>query len=201
MDRRGFLSSLELCLLLVPVSGQQPRPAPSPTPQEATIAPQQKPPSIDEQDVVRINTNLVQVDAVVTKGGKQVTDLKAEDFEIFQDGRRQTITNFSYISTVPSSLPPAAAGGAGLNKKSTPLSPPPVPPAVLKYHDERRTVALMVDDLGLSFESIARVRKQLGKLLDELAPRDLVAIIRTGGEVGALQQFTNDKRLLRSAVD
>jgi len=34
---------------------------------------------VDEQDVVRITTNLVQVDAVVTRDGKQVTDLKPED--------------------------------------------------------------------------------------------------------------------------
>jgi VWFA-related protein len=142
----------------------------------------------------------VQVDAVVTKGGKQVTDLKAEDFEIFQDGRRQTITNFSYISNLPSSLPAVVAGGAGRNKTNTPLSPPPVPPALINYHDARRTVALLVDDLGMSFESIARVRKQIGKFVDELTPRDLIAIIRTGGEVGALQQFTNDRRLLQSAV-
>ena len=201
MGRKAFLFSLILCLLLVPVSGQQPLPASSPTPQDASIAPQQKPSSIDDQDVVRINTNLVQVDAVVTKDGKQVTNLKAEDFDIFQDGRRQTITNFSYISNVVSSLPAVVAGGAGRNKKNTPLSPPPVSPAVIKYHDQKRTVVLMVDDLGLSFESMARVRKQIGEFLDELAPRDLVAIIRTGGEVGALQQFTNDKRLLQSAVE
>jgi VWFA-related protein len=201
MDQRVFLSSLISCLLLNSVSGQQPQSAPSPTPQVATNAPQQKPPSIDEQDVVRINTNLVQVDAVVTKDGKQVTDLNAEDFEIFLDGKRQTITNFSYISNIPSSLPPVIAGGGNRSKKNTPLSTPPVPPAVLKDHDERRTVALMVDDLGLSFESIVRVRKQIGRFLDALAPTDLVAIIRTGGEVGALQQFTNDKRVLKNAVD
>ena len=41
----------------------------------------------EPQDVVRISTNLVQVDAVVTKDGKQVTDLKLEDFEIREDGR------------------------------------------------------------------------------------------------------------------
>lgn len=197
MDQRVFLSSLILCLLLDSVSGQQPQPAASPTPQEAAI----KPPSIDEQDVVRINTNLVQVDAVVTKAGKQVTDLKAEDFEIFQDGRRQTITNFSYIWNVPSSLPPVVAGRSARNKKNTPLSPPPVPPALIKSHEERRTLALMVDDLGMSFESMARVRKQIGKFLDQLAPMDLVAIIRTGGEVGSLQQFTNDRRVLQSAVN
>ena len=35
----------------------------------------------------------------------------------------------------------------------------------------------------------------------QLQPNDLVAIIRTGGEMGALQQFTNDQRLLSRAVD
>jgi VWFA-related protein len=197
MDRSVFLSSLILCSLLLPVGGQQ-QPQP---PSQQSAPKQQNEPRDDEQDIVRINTNLVQVDAVVTKDGKQVTDLKAEDFEIFEDGRRQTITNFSYISNVPSSLPPVVAKSAGRNVKNTPVARPPVPPAVIKYHDERRTVALMVDDLGMSFESIARVRKQIGKFLDELAPRDLMAIIRTGGEVGALQQFTNDKRLLRGAVE
>ena len=49
--------------------------------------------------VVRIDVNLVQVDAVVTDSkGKLVTDLKAEDFEVLQDGTAQTISNFSYIS-------------------------------------------------------------------------------------------------------
>ena len=33
-----------------------------------------------EPDVVRITTNLVQVDLVVTKDGKQITNLKPEDF-------------------------------------------------------------------------------------------------------------------------
>src|SRR5207247_515096 len=44
--------------------------------------------------------------------------------------------------------------------------------------------------------------RQLRKFVDEqLQPNDLVAIIRTGGDVGALQQFTNDKRLLYSAIE
>src|ERR1044072_8040390 len=61
--------------------------------------------SDDKDDVVKITTNLVQVDAVVTKDGKQVTDLTADDFEILQDGKRQTITSFAYISNVPNSTP------------------------------------------------------------------------------------------------
>ena len=46
--------------------------------------------------VIRINVNLVQVDAAVTdKQGKPVTDLQPSEFEVLQDGRPQKITNFS----------------------------------------------------------------------------------------------------------
>lgn len=198
MSGRVLVTLLLLYSTALSISGQQPQPPPSPQSPGTTSAAQQNPPSIDDQDVIRINTNLVQVDAMVTKDGKPVTDLKAEDFEIFQDGRRQTITNFSYVSNVPASLA-ATAGGAAKSKESK--ATPPIPPAVIKSEDARRTVALLVDDLGLSFESIAQVRNQIGKFLGELSPSDLVAIIRTGGEVGALQQFTNDRRVLQSAVD
>src|ERR1700690_697830 len=59
-----------------------------------------------ESPIVRVTVNLVQVDAVVTNSkGRQVTDLKAEDFEITEDGRPQKITNFSYIR-LPPPLPP-----------------------------------------------------------------------------------------------
>ena len=63
-------------------------------------------------------------------------------------------------------------------------------------------MALLVDDLGLSAESMHQVKRQLRKFVTEqLQPNDLVAIIRTGGEMGALQQFTNDRRVLTRAVD
>lgn len=153
-------------------------------------------PAQDQDDVVRITTNLVQIDAVVTKDGKAVRDLKAEDFEIYEDGKKQTITSFAYISNVPnvpSSAPPPAP------KKGEVGVPPAAP---IQRDTPRRTVAIVVDDLGLSAESMSHVRRQVRKFLaEELQPNDLLAIIRTGGEMGALQQFTNDKRLLNRAVD
>src|SRR5579863_6546862 len=59
-------------------------------------------PAQDSQDstVLHVNVNLVQVDAVVTDSkGKLVTGLTADDFQIFQDGKPQKITHFSYVST------------------------------------------------------------------------------------------------------
>ncbi|HXQ70644.1 MAG TPA: VWA domain-containing protein [Pyrinomonadaceae bacterium] len=153
-------------------------------------------PANDKDDVVRITTNLVQIDAVVTKDGKPVPNLKAEDFEIYEDGRKQAITSFTYISNVsrvPSSTSPAAPD------KGSGEAPPPGP---IQRDAPRRTIAVVVDDLGLSFESINQARRQLRKFVTEqLQPNDLVAIVRTGGEIGTLQQFTNDKRLLTRAVD
>src|SRR5207247_7843173 len=72
----------------------------------------------------------------------------------------------------------------------------------LKTEKIRRTIALVVDDLGLSFENIVRVRQSLKKWVDnEMQPDDLVAVIRTGAGMGALQQFTGDKRMLYAAIE
>jgi len=144
-----------------------------------------------DQDVVRITTNLVQVDVVVTKDGKQIADLKPEDFEILEDGRLQSITTFAYVSTNTSRSVKVEP-----KKESDPVIPrPPLPQEI------KRTVAIVVDDLGMSFQSMANLRTYLRKFLGEnLRSNDLIAIIRTGGEVGALQQFSSDPRALSSAI-
>jgi VWFA-related protein len=146
----------------------------------------------ESQDVVRISTNLVQVDVVVTKDGRQVADLKPEDFEILEDGRRQQITNFAFFSVKSSSTKPTPA---------TPSDSPALTPPTPRPYEIRRTVAIVVDDLGMSFQSMADLRTYLRKFISEkLTPNDLVAIIRTGGEVGAFQQFTTDPRVLSNAI-
>ena len=164
--------------------------------QTKPVAPQQpQKPTADQDEVVKITTNLVQVDAVVTKDGKMVTNLTADDFEIYEDGKKQEITSFAFISNVSGATPPPVTV-----TKEKPGSIPPAHP--INPNEPHRTIAFVVDDLGTSAESMYQVRKQLRKFVNErLQPNDLVAIIRTGGEMGALQQFTNDKRILSRAVD
>lgn len=161
----------------------------------------QQRPDASQDDKVRVTTNLVQLDVIVTDNeGRQVRNLRPEDFEITDDGKRQTISNFSYVGdTAPSAVtssgtiqpvPTPAAEGASL------------PPAVLKPGQVRRVLTLLVDDLGISFQSMNYVRKALRELVeDRMKEGDLVAVLRTSGGVGALQQFTTDKRLLLSAID
>lgn len=136
---------------------------------------------------MKIGVTLVQVDVSVTdQQGKQVTDLKSTDFEIFEDGRRQHITNLSYIATQPESTP-APAKAEARPKVTAPIGPP----IRLRPDQVRRTVALVVDDLGLSFESTAGVRDALKKFVDEqMQPGDLVAIIRSRSKDGFFSTIT-----------
>ena len=141
--------------------------------------------------VLRVGVDLVQVDATVTDSrGRHVPDLTAADFEILQDGRPQQISTFSYIRL--DGQPAAETRAVG-----------PVAPARPLARDQvRRTIALVVDDLGLSFESTVRVREMLKRFIDtQVETGDLVAILRTGGGMGTLQQFTSDRRMLHAAAD
>jgi len=66
----------------------------------------------------------------------------------------------------------------------------------------RRTIALVVDNLTLTAESTPYVRQALKRFVDEqMQPGDLVAIVRTGAGMGALQMFTADKRILYAAIE
>ena len=177
---KKYLFALTFCLVICAASlAQDPKPSPTPP---------------DDNDVVKISTKLIQVDVSITdKSGKIVRDLKRNEIEIYQNGKKQDINTFSFISNIRETP-------EGIKVKSQPgisLPPPPVTPANVK-----RTIALVVDDLTLSFESTYYVRRALKKFVDEqMQDGDLVAIVRTGAGIGALQQFTNDKRQLYAAIE
>jgi VWFA-related protein len=193
MRRIPLVLFFVLLLSLAALAQQTDNAKPQPTPPQTVP---QEPSRSNDDEVVRITTNLVQVDAVITdKNGKLITDLRADEVQIFEDGHQQKITNFSFVTPEASATRPAPSAPADKNA-------PPLPPTKLRPEDVRRTIALVVDDLGLSFESTHYVRDALKKFVDQqMQPGDLVAIIRTSGGIGALQQFTADKRQLNAAID
>ncbi|MGO9230547.1 MAG: VWA domain-containing protein [Bryobacteraceae bacterium] len=150
-----------------------------------------------------VTSTLVQLDAVVTDSkGHHITDLTPGDFQVFEDGKLQKLTHFSYVQATrqrdaaPNLMnepKPAAPGPSAL---------PPAPLAQIRPEDVRRSIVLLVDDLNLSFGDLAFVRRSLRKFVNEqVQPGDLVAICRTGGGSGILERFTVDKRVLLSAID
>ena len=184
LARRSLVLLMLIGQLMQVVAGQQSTNPQKPQPQ--SHPPAQEPRTIDAQDIVKITTNLVQIDAVITdKYGKRVTDLRPEEVELSEDGNLRSITNFSYINLESNNSRPMTQPTNTRNGPSHLHVP-----RQLRPEQVRRTIALVVDDLGLSFESSVHVRKSLQKFLDEqLQPDDLVAIIRTSGGIGALQSL------------
>jgi VWFA-related protein len=99
----GLACHTVLVSVCLPVAAQQqnqqrPRrvnPVASATPPAATP---DKPAEdeVDEGDVVRVETQLVSVPAVVTNNaGRPITGLRAENFLLFENGQQQKITNFA----------------------------------------------------------------------------------------------------------
>jgi VWFA-related protein len=202
--KRNLSLIIALMLAASNVQAQTPTPAPqqpqTQPSQPATVqkpSPTPSPAQESDEDVVRITSNLVQFDVVVTdKQGRLVTDLRPEDFEVRVEGKTQEITNLSFISN--------EAGTVASRPAARPLdkSAPPLPPVPLREGQVHRTIALVVDDLGTSFESLAYVRQALRKFVDEqMQPGDLVAVTRTSAGMGALQQFTTDKSMLYRAIE
>ena len=184
MKLKIFVAAVLTISLLVPLAAQQ----------------QEKKQPQTKDDVVRTVTNLVQIDVVVTdKAGRQVTDLTPEDFEVSEDGKKREVTHFSYIAagSVTASQPETVA-----STKESKKTAEPVKPIQLKREQVRRAVALVIDDLGLSYESFGNARKALMRFVDEqMQPNDMAVILRTSAGVGVLQQFTSDKRQLHAAIE
>jgi Ca-activated chloride channel family protein len=67
-----------------PPANNAPRPTPTPAAQE-----------VDEDEVVRVETQLVTVPVTVTdRAGRTLTNLRADNFALYEDGRPQRVANF-----------------------------------------------------------------------------------------------------------
>jgi VWFA-related protein len=148
----------------------------------------------------RVAVDTVRIDAVVTdKDGNVVRDLTASDFEVLQDGKPQKVTLAQFV---PVSSPSVPGGPAAPLPAATVAAAPPVASAPIRRENIQRTIALVVDDLGMSVESLYYVKRGLHDYIDHsMKPGDLVALVRTGGSIEGLQPFTTDRRVLHAAVD
>ena len=173
-----------LCLTALVVCAQQKKPSPTLTPK-----PQ------EPEDVVRITTELVQTDVMVfDKQGKFVSGLEPNQFELLIEGKPQPIEFFESIVT--GGRNERAALKAARDKKATKPVEEPEPT------DHGRTVLFFVNDLHLDPGSLARTHKTIGYYIENmLGPNDQVAITSASGQIGFLQQLTNNRAVLRAALD
>lgn len=150
---------------------------------------QQKP-----DDVVRVSTDLVQTDFMVfDKQGNFVDGLKRDQLVFKVDGKPREISFFDRLMAGSRSEEAqlAAARGAG-----TAGGPAPVP------LDRGRTVLFFIDDLHLSPSSAVYARRMLKQFVEhDMKQNDTAEIVSTSGQLGFVQQLTNNKAVLNAAAD
>ncbi len=142
------------------------------------------------EDVIRVDTTLVQTDVMVfDKQGQFVDGLKPDQFELKIDNKPQPIAFFERV----------ASGSQREERKSQASAAPALtnPSSAARG----RTLIFFVDDLHLAPDSLVRTRKALLEFIDHgMSDQDMVAITSPSGQIGFLQQFTDNKIALRTAV-
>jgi VWFA-related protein len=158
----------------------------------------QKPQEIAPEDIIRITTQLVQTDVVVTdKNDKVIKDLKLEDFELYDNGKKQDLKFLEFVGVEGVDNERRSEGA----RPSTSTYVEPVGNTGVSAKDLKRIVAFVVDDLTMEIPDLPPVRKMMLDFVNnKMRDGDLVAIVRVVGGKGLLQQFTSDRQLLRRAI-
>ena len=146
------------------------------------------------QPTFRVAVDLVTTDVIARDGqGQFVSDLKTEEFEVFEDGVKQEIVSLVLTH-----------GGRVFNVQA----PPPAPvqegiilPAARPTSDAAgRVFLIFIDDLHLDFRLTPRTRDLMSRMLRNLIHEgDMFGIVSTGTS-SISEQLTYDRQVLESAI-
>ncbi len=174
--RQSILGLIMLCVLVVSAQSQEKKEAKK---------------SADD-DVVKVTSNLINLDVIVKdKKGKAITDLKPEDFTVFENGVPQQIEFFD--STLTSRNEAAKPTTATASTEPGPRTPNGFP---------RNIIALVLDGQSTEAANLNHVRSGMVKYIRErISDNDSVALFSISAGLQLLQPFTQDKAKLIAAVE
>lgn len=145
--------------------------------------------NVDAAPRLRLDTDLVLVPVVVRDANGRVrTDLKKEDFQIFDKGKRQEITSFALLMQSGQAAINNSGGSAtsGTQKPSTTSSTPP------------NYIVYLFDDIHLQNEDLIRARDAAQQSVEVLPATDLTALVTTSGLVQST--MTTDRGKFKEAL-
>ena len=115
----------------------------------------------------RTEANFVRVDVYPTQAGRPVQDLRAEDFEVFEDGAPQSVQTFEHVVISPAGPQDQRSEPSSIGESQQ-----------LAANPRNRVVVLFLDTPNVSLEGTWNVREPLVKLLDRLlGPDDLIGVM------------------------
>jgi VWFA-related protein len=138
-----------------------------------------------------VEVSIVNVDAVVVdKQGHRVQALRRDDFEIFENGARQSITNFAEYSSAPQQQ---TANVTAQIPAAAPQPPPPQQRSIVVFVERFRLPAFRSDPMFAAMKKL---------LHDSVRPGDRVMVVSWNqGLVGIRQNFTDDLSKIDEALD
>jgi len=150
--------------------------------------------SINAQEklVESIEIHVVNVDVVVTdRAGNPVPNLKREDFELYENGKPQTITNFYEVRPDDLDAPRTAATAAQPAREEVP------PPEARARH-----VVIFIDDYSVEPLARAHLIQSLTKFVDNnLRDGDSASVVSWSRAAHVLVPFTTDRAALKAAIN
>jgi VWFA-related protein len=146
-----------------------------------------------QQATFRAEVNYVEVDAIVTDAsGAFVHGLTAADFELFEDGRPQTVETFHEIN-VP------------VERADRTLYSDAIVTSDVASNDgaaEGRVYMLVLDDLHIRPMATLPVKRRAREFVERyVGSNDLVAVLHTSGRADVSQDFTSNRALVLRAID
>ena len=162
--------------------------------QSAPPAPPAPAPPQGGQPTFRVAVDLVTTDVIVRDQRDQfVSDLKPEEFEIYEDGVKQNIVSLVLTH-----------GGRVFNVQAPPPAAAPegiiLPPARPTNDAAGRVFLIFIDDLHLDFRMTPRTRDLMQRMLKNLVhDGDMFGIVSTGTS-SISEQLTYDRQVLEGAV-
>jgi VWFA-related protein len=171
-------------------------PAPSAAPQVDSKPNSAEIASHDEPTTFKVNVKLVVVRAVVRDPqGHAVGNLHQEDFQVFDKGKPQVITQFDVEQ--PGALTAKSRQTSNENSGDKPDGDTASNTGNVPAAPER-FVAYLFDDVHLQFGDLAQVRQAAERHFATLKPTDRAAIFTTSGVMPL--DFTDDRAKLHDAL-
>src|SRR5215467_11154072 len=157
------------------------------------------------QFTLRTSTEIVLVNVVVKdKDDKFVKGLKASDFTILEDGKKQEVISIDAEDTdaVVTSETPKAELLTNLNTTAGTKPKAPTPDALTENDlKDRRLIVLFFDLSSLQPEEIERAAKSaLDYVGKQMAPADLVSVVTFSNALNVDLDFTADKEQLKTVL-
>ena len=143
-----------------------------------------------QQPVFRSSASHIEVDAFVTDiRGAFVKDLTKDDFEIFEDGRPQVVSSFSFVE-LPVVIPARSRSGAIESDVTTNAQ-----------SDEGRLWVMLLDGAGSTVSALKSLTAARQFIEEAFGPNDSMAVIHLHGTMKASQALTRSKSLLLASLD